>query len=210
MSTSNKQENRPREHAHPLIYMTGMNVEDLLAIVDFLYYGEANIYQENLHSFLTIAEELELKGLNGREEGGGKERGDGEIPQHNYQSIVPSPHTYSKNGPFEKNIISQENSFLSQSHHDKHILPRWEVVVPKQHFSGDIKELDVQIDMIIGRGENMVKGNGKGLMVKVYVWQACGKEGARNAIRQHIEVNHFEGFSIPCNRCEKTFMSRIP
>ena len=91
VSTSNKQENRPREHAHPLIYMRGMNVKDLLAIVDFLYYGEANIYQENLDSFLTIAEELELKGLNGREEGGGKERGDSEIPQHNYQSIVPSP-----------------------------------------------------------------------------------------------------------------------
>ena len=52
-------------HAHPLIYMRGMKLEDLLAIVDFLYYGEANIYQENLDTFLTIAEELQLKGLYG-------------------------------------------------------------------------------------------------------------------------------------------------
>ena len=34
------------QHAHPLIYMRGMNAEDLLAIVDFLYYGQANINQE--------------------------------------------------------------------------------------------------------------------------------------------------------------------
>ena len=55
---------RRNKHAHPLIYMRGLKSEDLVAIVDFLYYGEANIYQENLNTFLTIAEELNLKGLN--------------------------------------------------------------------------------------------------------------------------------------------------
>ena len=39
---------------------------DLVDIIDFLYYGEANVYQENLDSFLVIAEELELKGLKGK------------------------------------------------------------------------------------------------------------------------------------------------
>ena len=29
-----------------------------------MYYGEVNIYQENLGNFLNIAEELDLKGLN--------------------------------------------------------------------------------------------------------------------------------------------------
>ena len=43
------------KHAHPLIYMRGMKSEDLPAIVDFLYYGEANIYQEHLDSFLNTA-----------------------------------------------------------------------------------------------------------------------------------------------------------
>ena len=52
------------KHAHPLIYMRGIKLEDLEAIVDFLYYGEANIYHENLETFLHIAEELDLKGLN--------------------------------------------------------------------------------------------------------------------------------------------------
>ena len=53
------------KHSQPLIYMKGMRSDDLTAIIDFLYYGEANIYQENLDSFLAIAEELQLKGLEG-------------------------------------------------------------------------------------------------------------------------------------------------
>ena len=54
------------KHPHPLIYMRGMKSDDLLSIVEFLYRGEANVFQENLNSFLDIAEELQLKGLIGR------------------------------------------------------------------------------------------------------------------------------------------------
>ena len=53
------------KHPHPLIYMKGQKFEDMTAILDFLYSGEANVYQENLDSFLAIAEDLQLKGLMG-------------------------------------------------------------------------------------------------------------------------------------------------
>merc|ERR1712204_49701 len=43
---------RMNKHPHPLIYMRGVKSEDLVAIVDFLYYGEANVYQENIDGFL--------------------------------------------------------------------------------------------------------------------------------------------------------------
>ena len=43
-----------------------MKSDDLMAIMDFLYCGEANVYQENLDSFLAIAEELQIKGLMGK------------------------------------------------------------------------------------------------------------------------------------------------
>ena len=52
------------KHAHPLIYMRGIKSEDLVALVDFFYYGETNIYQGNLDNFLKITKELQLKGLN--------------------------------------------------------------------------------------------------------------------------------------------------
>ena len=52
---------KKNHHPHPLIFMRGVKSEVLLAIVDFLYCGEANIYQENLDPFLAIAEEINLK-----------------------------------------------------------------------------------------------------------------------------------------------------
>ena len=55
-------------HPHPLIYMRGVKYEDLIAIVDFFYIGEADVFQENLNSFLAIAQELKLKGLIGQME----------------------------------------------------------------------------------------------------------------------------------------------
>ena len=54
------------KHTYPMIYLRGWRSADILAIIDFIYFGEANVYQENLDSFLSIAEELELKGLEGK------------------------------------------------------------------------------------------------------------------------------------------------
>ena len=50
--------------------MRRVKSEELSAILDFLYCGETSIYQENLDSFLTIAEELKLEGLKKQEEFG--------------------------------------------------------------------------------------------------------------------------------------------
>ena len=32
------------KHPHPLIYMRGLKFDDLLAVMDFLYSGEANVF----------------------------------------------------------------------------------------------------------------------------------------------------------------------
>ena len=51
------------KHTHPLIFLKGFKSPDLAAMLDFLYFGEANIAQEKLENFLAIASELELDGL---------------------------------------------------------------------------------------------------------------------------------------------------
>ena len=63
---------RRKKHDRPLIYMRGMKSQDLQAIVDFLYCGETNVFEEDLDSFLTIAEELQLKGFIEKSEDQGK------------------------------------------------------------------------------------------------------------------------------------------
>ena len=54
---------RKNKHPRPLLYMRALKSEDLIAIMDFLYFGEANVFQDNLDSFLALAEELQLKGV---------------------------------------------------------------------------------------------------------------------------------------------------
>ena len=50
-------------HAHPLVYMRGLNHQDLSNIIDFIYHGEAEVPKEDLETFLSIAGELRVKGM---------------------------------------------------------------------------------------------------------------------------------------------------
>merc|ERR1712055_249132 len=56
---------RRNKHPHPLIYMRGVKSDDLGAIVDFLYYGQVNIFEGSVDAFMTIANELQIKGMTG-------------------------------------------------------------------------------------------------------------------------------------------------
>jgi len=50
-------------HEHPLLYLKGVKYSDLTAVLNFMYHGEVNVAQEDLNSFLAIAEDLKVKGL---------------------------------------------------------------------------------------------------------------------------------------------------
>jgi len=54
---------RKNKHEHPLLYLKGVKYTDLLAVLNFMYHGEVNVAQEELNSFLAIAEDLKVKGL---------------------------------------------------------------------------------------------------------------------------------------------------
>ena len=59
---------RARKHPHPLVYLSGMKSQILVSVVDFIYYGEASVYQEDMEDFFAVAEELALKGLANKKE----------------------------------------------------------------------------------------------------------------------------------------------
>lgn len=50
-------------NTQPLIYLSGIDFQDLESVLDFMYFGKVNISQERLTSFLAAAEELKVKGL---------------------------------------------------------------------------------------------------------------------------------------------------
>lgn len=54
---------RRNPHQHPLLYLKGVKCADLEAVLKFMYQGEVNVVQEELNSFLALAEDLHVKGL---------------------------------------------------------------------------------------------------------------------------------------------------
>jgi len=54
---------RQNPHQHPLLYLKGVEFNDLQAVLNFMYHGEVNVAQEELNSFLSVAEDLKVKGL---------------------------------------------------------------------------------------------------------------------------------------------------
>ena len=195
------------KHAHPLIFMRGVEFNNLTAVVDFLYHGEANIYQEEIENFLKIAEDLKLKGLNGGvsntapDEPNLKEHGmDESIEQEtevvgNTLFITPN-----RNHIIQKKISS--NSHVEKS--EKNYVSERAVALPKEDFFGDLQELDQKVLSMMVLGQNMTS-NGKH---RAFVCQVCGKEGQTSLIKDHIEANHLDGITVPCDLCERTFRSR--
>jgi len=65
---------RRNQHQHPLLYLKGVKYSDLQSVLNFMYHGEVNVAQEELNNFLSIAEELKVKGLTQGNNGGGSSK----------------------------------------------------------------------------------------------------------------------------------------
>ena len=63
-----RQQARAHAHPHPFIYLRGVSYNDLLSVLDFMYHGEVNVAQDDLNSFLAVAEELQIKGLTNKDQ----------------------------------------------------------------------------------------------------------------------------------------------
>jgi len=53
------------DHSHPLICLNGVNSEDIEKVLDFIYTGALQIFQNELDRFLQISQKLKLEGLLG-------------------------------------------------------------------------------------------------------------------------------------------------
>ena len=177
------------KHSHPLIYMKGIQSDDLTAIIDFLYYGEANVYQQNLDSFLTIAEELQLKGLEGSTDQKESNEAD-QMKRYMYKTDSEVPISRTEQIVKETTYISNEKGSNS-------------LLLPKNSL---FSELDESVKAMMETSENMIQfGKDKRRAKRCKV---CGKEGHASDIKKHIEEHHLEGVSVPCNLCDKILRSR--
>ena len=190
------------KHPHPLIYVKGVKSENLVAMVDFFYHGEANVFQENLDSFLVLAEEFELKGLRGNQ----TEEESSEVFPPPAKKKDPSTQRTPKSAPkpfHHLPVVNKDVSIETGS-----LQTTFETAVAlTDHTTNytNIESLNQQVKsmMIFSDSAAPNKSQGRARICKV-----CGKEGDQSQIMQHIEANHITGISIPCDLCGKAFGSR--
>ena len=185
------------KHPHPMIFMRGMNHSELVAIADFLYHGEANIFQDNLDAFLKIAEEFQLKGLTG----GNNETLEEEPTKHPQKSTKNTIIEKTKQNVTDNYILNEYSP--SKLDVKEEFVSQGTVAIPNKQTTTDFHDLDEQIKSLMGNGEAHLGSQGPARRCTV-----CGKEGKYQNIKDHIEANHITGVSHPCNLCEKTFRSR--
>ena len=181
------------KHPHPLIYLRGFQSKDFVSILDFLYFGEANIYQENLDSFLAIAEEIQLKGLTGQ----------------TTTNLVEEQETliHKRNNEAKKSTKRQMNLKPNAQAQNASTA----VAIPS-NMSADLQALDEKVKSMMEKGQKMIpagrQANGTLRYKTSCICKVCGKESRPKDIRDHIEGNHLEGIRVPCSLCDKTFSSR--
>ena len=126
--------------------------------------------------------------------------------RQNYNSSLPcTADAQRHNDTPNTKIKSQINVSTSQTNPEDQIT--CSIADSKHEFSGDMKELDEKIGRLMSRGENMIKYGANKVQIG-YICKVCGKEGRRHNIESHIEANHLEGVTVPCNLCEKTVRTR--
>ena len=183
------------KHSHPLIYMSKVNAKDLTSILDFIYFGEASIFEEDLDGFLSLAEELQLKGLTGTS-------GVLDDDQTKTSKINPP-----KRSIYMKEEIKTKFEDVSQGHDDLSIHQSYD---HGTMIEGAIVPNETEKSLVpVGSNNEDVKLKIDTMMERIYDgpnrWKCsvCGKTTRdKTNMAQHIE-SHIEGVSYPCNLCEK-------
>ena len=182
---------------------TGFHLQDLASILDFLFFGKANVYQENLESFLAVAEELKLEGLVGQSSADLLR----ELEKHVKPEIVEqNRESLKRTTTCRDNVINDKVTNAKTEDKISRSLD-----IPNK-FSGDLQALDKMVKSMMEKSLNLIPAgkqpNGSARHKSALICKVCGKEGELKSIRYHIEANHVEGISIPCRFCEKVFCSR--
>ena len=178
---------KTHSHPQPLIYLKGMKSSSLTAIIDFLYLGEANVFQEELDSFLALAEELQLKGFEGNSEV--------KVPDHQTETF-----NHTQRGAYVNEKQNIPEGRISDLKFEKEAnLFKGTAMMTYQHKP----KLNSLIEpSTMAKVESMIEKKLDG-----YCCTNCGYTSKKkDHMREHVE-KHIEGLEYPCDSCDKILRS---
>ena len=185
-----------------IIYMRGIKSSDLASVVDFLYYGEVNIPQEELNDFLTLAEELQLKGLVGAENRSEEEAITNKTTKPNHKIKTKEAATIQtpcNEFPKEEYDVTFESPSLSMGS-----LKNNDTYLQTTEIANIIMDEDLKQKV-----DDLIEQNGENWSCKV-----CGKVANKSItswkrnLQRHTQI-HMEGLTYTCNLCGKEFRCKV-
>ena len=185
-------------HPHPLIYLKGMKAVALESVLDFLYRGEVNVYQQDLNDFLALAEDLQLKGLTGQQT-----KEDENIKEMCFTEEEQTPRVKVK--PREL-LIPKEEIYIEQVQDQADLVNT--NIIETSILAVAVQETIVNVnnDELNATIENLLEKVGN-----IYNCKMCGQQSGHKAtLKRHIESMHTTGGSHPCKVCGKIFRSSNP
>ena len=168
--------------ANPLLYLGGVSSVNLGFVLDYIYHGEVNLYQEQLDSFLESAQKLEIEGLIGMSE----------------ESMEQKTHHENK---MEQDIPNAtEAKQLANVDNSQEGVTRRQYQIPS---NSDVARIDVT-----SLSTEDIEQKIKELYEKVDgVWTClnCNYTSTRHFnLKKHVE-KHIDGLSYSCNLCFQEF-----
>ena len=175
-------------HTHLLLCLEGVTSKEIKNILDYIYNGEVNIFQEELDRFLSVAQRLKLEGLLGKEDK--EEHSSDEVNQ-----IFPPLKEQSP--PNVKHEKYEQNSFGNFATSSELVIPTENDAVKFVMSEEEKNNLAGTVDQHLERTDGS------------WTCKICGKYAIKKQhMQNHVEANHVEGLSLPCTLCGKTFRSR--
>ena len=168
-------------HSHPLLCLDGINFSDLNNVLDYIYNGEVNIYQEDLDRFLQVAQKLQLQGLLRTED----QEQENKIEEIDDPAIVEAGIVESTNMHLTRQ--TQENKIISMNSKDFQSIEELDKYIEQQ-----VIKTDGEYKCYICNKTSKVKTNIKEHVEIMHIFglsfdcSFCGKTfSSRNALRVH-------------------------
>ena len=176
------------QHSNPLIYLSGFSSKDLNLVMDYIYQGEVQIYQDDLDNFLNVAQKLNIEGLIG----GSQPSEDNDFFQAT-DGLFKQTDSTDSTEEFQETVDNFKLKTPFKPRQEKKVVHPTTTLVNQLSSIDDVK---ATVDELLERDGEL------------WICKTCGKSSSRKSdMNKHVEI-HIEGLSYGCQLCGQTFRSR--